>query len=156
MLPSYSRSLREAHSDKKRDRLLKAGAIHVFNLLSEAAGMPAAPENPVPSRCAGREIILCAAPCCIVRQPASGNLIPAGPISLLLGFDAAEARRGGANVSCALASASIHAATARGAGAWPWNHAFTSHSRRPSSSARSAGFHLRIFRHWRKRPGIMS
>jgi len=35
-------------------------------------------------------------------------------------------------------------------------HAFTSHSRRPSSSARSAGSHLRIFRHWRNRPGIMS
>ena len=89
-----------------------------------------------------------------------GRSRPGSPISinsfLPAAFGADGRRRGGGSISCALTSASSQAATARGALARPSSQAPTSYAPQPSSAARSAGFHLRTFRHWRSRAGIMS
>lgn len=91
--------------------------------------------------------------CVIVRVAISTSATLIGPLTAV---DFALLKLGGGTALWALTSASSQAAIAIGATARPSSQVVTSLLGQPSCSARSAALHLRVFRHSRNRPGIMS
>lgn len=91
--------------------------------------------------------------CVIFRVAISTSATLIGPLT---GVDFGLLKQGGGRALWDLTSASSQAAIAIGATVRPSSQVVTSLSGQPICSARSAALHLRVFRHSRNRPGIMS